>query len=300
MRRAVLLYNPNSGRHHNRTALIESIAATLRTHSLEAQTIPTQGPNTAGHQAAQIQTDILFACGGDGTIHEILQGLAFHPHTALGIIPLGSANVLARHLNLSLDPIQAALQQLTYQPQTIPLGQITYTTRDGERTRYFLTMAGAGPDGALVYNMLATNKHRLGRLTYYLRSANLFLLHRFSPFTVTTPTETIRAVSAMAIRVADLGGLFSPLARGASIDDPHILLTTVSTPAPVSLPAWFALSWARLHRLNPWVRTHRVDTFTCSIGETHPIQVQADGEHLGQTPMTITLIPNALRLLMPT
>jgi len=58
---------------------------------------------------------LCLACGGDGTIHEVLQCLASKtgkPTAALGIIPLGSANALARHLRLSLDPVKAALQQL--------------------------------------------------------------------------------------------------------------------------------------------------------------------------------------------
>ncbi len=101
----------------------------------------------------------------------------------------------------------------------------------------------------------------------------------------------------MATRVADLGGLFSPLIRGASIEDSQLHLTKVATPAHISLPAWFAMSWARLHRHNRYVQTDTVDTFHCSVGETDPVQVQADGEHLGQTPMTVTLIPNALRIL---
>jgi diacylglycerol kinase family enzyme len=58
-----------------------------------------------------------------------------------------------------------------------------------------------------------------------------------------------------------------------------------------------------LHHLNPYAQTQHVDTFHCSASEPNPIpntiQVQADGEHLGHTPMTVTLIPNALRLLMP-
>jgi diacylglycerol kinase (ATP) len=301
MRRAVLLYNPLSGRATNRPT-IEHIATTLRAHSLEVQTISTHSPNSAGQQAAEAclsAPDILFACGGDGTLHEVLQGLAFQPHTALGIIPLGSANAFARHLTLSLDPTRAALQQLTYQPQSIPIGQITYTTREGTRTRYFLVMAGAGPDGALVYKMLAANKHRLGRLTYYLRAARLFITTRFSAFSVTTPETTERAVSAMAVRVASLGGLFSPLIRGASLQDPHLTLTFTRTPAHVSLPAWFALSWLHLPRLNRYTLTVPTDTFTCGPGLSAPIQVQADGEHLGTTPMTATLIPNALRLLVP-
>jgi len=303
MRRILLLFNPASGkRRTERIRIIETIEQALRDEELDVCSIATAAPGTAGSQAAAACTegfDIVFACGGDGTIHEAIQGMAFQPGTSLGIIPLGSANALARHLRLPLDPLRAALQQLNSPSQMIPLGKVTYQSRAGEASRYFIVMAGAGPDGALMYNMLGSGKHRLGRAMYYLRSVELFFRQHFSAFTVTTPAESTLAVSAMAVRVTDLGGLFSPLIRGASIDDPQLHLTTMATPARLSLPTWFALSWARLHRCNRYVRTHAVDTFHCSIGETHAVQVQADGEHLGQTPMTVTLLPNALRLLMP-
>ncbi len=303
MRRAVLLYNPNAGRRTaHRLRVIESVAQALRNHSVETKILATEGPGTAGRQAADAceqGVDIIFACGGDGTVHEVLQGIAFHPGTALGIIPLGSANVLARHLRLPLDPVRAAVHQLNGKPRTIPVGRVTYQTSGGEQSRYFLVLAGAGADGALVYRMLGSGKHRLGRMMYYLRSAHLFLSTRFPAFEVKSGGQTTRAVSAMAVRVGDLGGLFSPLIRGASVDDPQLLLTTVAAPAHVSLPLWFTLGWARLHRLNRYVETRRVDSFACAAGETGNVQVQADGEWLGRTPMTVELIANGIRLLMP-
>jgi diacylglycerol kinase family enzyme len=161
-------------------------------------------------------------------------------------------------------------------------------------------MAGAGPDGALVYKMLATNKHSLGRAMYYLRAASLFCRTRFAPFPVTCGDTTNHAVSAMAIRVGDLGGLFSPLIRGASLEHPHFTLALALPPASLSLPAWFAMSWTRTHRFNPYISTLSVEAFHCGAGASQPVQVQADGEWLGQTPMTVTLIPYALRLMMPT
>ena len=308
MRRVLLLFNPASGqRRTQRLRTLEAVAQALRARNLDVSTEPTEAPGTAAAQASEAAAsgfDTIFACGGDGTLHEVLQGLAFHPHATLGVIPLGSANALARHLQLSLNPLQAALQQLDYQPQSIPLGQVTFQTPTGPSSRYFLVMAGAGPDGALVYNLLSTSKHSLGRVIYYLRAARLFSTHHFSSFTVTHSlagtSTTQQAVSAMSVRVADLGGLFSPLIRGASLEHPHLTLSLISNPARLSLPAWFALSWARLHRFNPYAQTVAADTFSCTAGHTARVQVQADGESLGTTPMTVTLIHNALRLLMPT
>jgi diacylglycerol kinase family enzyme len=103
----------------------------------------------------------------------------------------------------------------------------------------------------------------------------------------------------MAIRVGDLGGLFSPLARGASPLDEHLHLVLTAPPAHLGLPAWFAMSWARLHRWNPYSEHLHVDSFSCSAGVEQPVHVQADGEFLGYTPMRVELVSNALRLLMP-
>ena len=164
---------------------------------------------TAGAQAADAVNhgaDLVFACGGDGTLHEVIQGLARHPSATVGILPLGSANALARHLGVSFNPADAARQQLTFIRRDIPLGRVTCETAEGPRSRYFAVMAGAGPDGMLVYRMLAAGKRRLGRSVYYLQAARLFLSSRFPSFHVqTTLTDgspfNRDAVSAMAIQI---------------------------------------------------------------------------------------------------
>ena len=307
MTRAALIFNPNAGRGgHSRRAPLEHAASTLVSHGVQVEIIATRGPGTAGAQAADAVrhgAELVFACGGDGTLHEIIQGLAYHPSATVGILPLGSANALARHLGLSFHPPTAARQQLDFTARSIPLGRVTCETADGPRSRYFAVMAGAGPDGMLVYRMLAAGKQRLGRSIYYLRAARLFLGSRFSAFrlhaTLDNGIPIARdAVSAMAIRVGDLGGLFSPLARGASPTDQTLRLTLTAPPSHLALPAWFATSWTRTHRWNPYTQHLRVADFSCSAAEPR-VHVQADGEWIGTTPMRVELVPNALRLLMP-
>ena len=307
MRRAALIFNPNAGRAgRSGVTALERAARVLRDHGIEARIIATLGPGTAGAQAADAVSQgahLVFACGGDGTFHEVIQGLAHHPSATVGVLPLGSANALARHLCLSLDPAEAARQQLTFIPREIPLGRVICETPDGPRSRFFAVMAGAGPDGMLVYRMLAAGKQRLGRSIYYLRAARLFLASRFPTFrvhaTVSSGIPLERdAVSAMAIRIGNLGGLFSPLVRGASPTDDTLHLALTTPPSHLALPAWFATSWTRTHRWNPYTQHMRVRDFTCSAA--HPrVHVQADGEWIGTTPMRVELVPNALRLLMP-
>lgn len=308
MPRAALIFNPNAGRGgRSSLSALERAANVLSSHGVQVEIIATHGPGTAGRQAADAVRQgagLVFSCGGDGTLHDIIQGLAHQPSATLGIVPLGSANALAWHFGLSFNPSIAVRQQLDFTAQSIPLGRVTCETPGGPHSRYFAVMAGAGPDGMLVYRMLATGKQRLGRSIYYLRAARLFLSSRFSTFRVRArlhngiPLER-DAVSAMAIRVGDLGGLFSPLARGASPTDDTLQLTLTTPPSHLALPAWFATSWTRTHRWNPYTQHLRVADFTCSGAEPR-VHVQADGEWIGTTPMRVELIPNALRLLMPT
>src|ERR1700761_8783664 len=217
MTRAALIFNPNAGRaSRSRLSALERAAKVLLDRGIEAEIIATHGPGTAGAQAADAvghSADLVFACGGDGTLHEVIQGLAHHPSATLGVIPLGSANALARHLGISFNPRTAVRQQLDFTAHSIPLGRVTCETADGPRSRYFAVMAGAGPDGMLVYRMLAAGKQRLGRSIYYLRAVRLFLSERFAAFLVSAKLANgdaleREAVSAMAIRVGDLGGLF--------------------------------------------------------------------------------------------
>src|SRR5271170_3558818 len=141
MRRAILLYNPLSGRRQGRRlADIESAASVLRSAGVEASTQATRGPAETGAQVKEARNagcDVVFACGGDGTIHDVLQGLV-GTDAALGIIPLGTANSLAHDLHLPLPPADAARSALKAKPRRIAVGRIEYQDFTGNRaTRYF-------------------------------------------------------------------------------------------------------------------------------------------------------------------
>ncbi|MDR3774870.1 MAG: diacylglycerol kinase family protein [Terracidiphilus sp.] len=307
--RCVLLYNPASGRQRHRHAeQIRRTADALSALGHQVELTSTTAPGSATLQtqgAVRGGAEVIFACGGDGTIHEVLQGLVSEtgePSAALGIIPLGSANALARHLRLSLDPVQAALAQINCASRTIPVGKVEYVGR----VRYFTVMAGAGPDGALVYDLLSAHKTTMGRWEYYLRAARLFATRRFEPFEVECADAasgdqvTRKAVSAMAVRVGDLGGLFSRLAGGgAGVEDAQLQLLILSGPAWLSLPLWFVCGWLGLNGVNRFLRCVKTESFACRpVGVPSP-HFEADGEWLGRIPMRVSVVRDAVRILMP-
>src|SRR5438270_2670864 len=128
MQKALLIYNPFSGfRRHQRVHQVEAAADELRRSGVETKILPSRGPAKAGAQAREaIEAgyDTVFACGGDGTIHDVLQGMVGQTQAALGIVPLGTANALAADLGVPRDPVLAIQRQLKYHPRTIAAGRI--------------------------------------------------------------------------------------------------------------------------------------------------------------------------------
>jgi len=301
--KAALIFNPAAGGGADREDLLCRVVEVLQEIGYEVDVVGTAGPGSAGEQAAEAircGAGVVFACGGDGTVHEVLQGLV-GSGAALGVIPLGSANVLARDLGLSVDPVVAARQHERFVAKRVPVGRVEV----GETSRYFAVMAGAGPDGALVYRMLAGGKRRLGRFAYYVRAARLFAGRRFHGFDVEIvtgdETETVQAVEAMVVRVADMGGLFRGLADTAwrsVVDRMELRLVIVRPPAWLSLPLWFSSSWVGMQRWNPWVRVVVVDSFRCLPVDGQDVDVQADGEWIGRAPVRVGLVEDGVWLMM--
>ena len=301
--RGLLLSNPQAGRKRDsREAIIHQIASLLRGHGYDLTVVATSHRGSAGEQARfaiEAGAEVVFACGGDGTVHDVLQGIV-GTSARLAIIPLGSANALCRELSIPSNPLRAAAAYATAYERHVTIGRCVTTTAE----RYFLTMAGAGPDGALMYRMLTVNRGVAGRWSYLSHALRLLLRRRFHTFTVRWRADdgtagTARVASAMALRIGNLGGIFPGVARGATLKDETMRLVLVKAPALLSMPLWFVSSWLRLQRWNPMLITREVVSFTCSDaeGRTH---LQADGEWIGHLPLSVDLQPQQkISMLLP-
>ncbi len=299
MKIATLIVNPAAGNARLFGERLPAIEAMLKTAGYEAQVRYTAAAPASAENEAELAvktSELVIACGGDGTVHGVVQGLA-KSNVALGVLPLGTANALARNLGLPMDPLAALERLLTYTPARIPLGEIeTATAR-----RYFVVMAGCGPDGALIHSLSAGEKSRFGRQAYYGHAARLFVMRRWPAFEVEYLVDgqrtTARAVGLMASRVPDLGGAFSGLTARASLMSLRLYVQLLRAPAMISFPAWFGLSRARLP--NPWLKTVEVDEVRCSPIRASTVYAQADAEPMGALPITLRVVPDALTLLMP-
>ena len=311
MRRALLLYNPESGlKSAKRVMQIERAAATLRAAGVQTEMEPTRGPKMAGQQARAAMTygfDTLIACGGDGTIHDILQGLAGAPQIAMGVLPLGTANALANDLGIPREPEEAAKQLLSYRPKRIAAGKIESQTGDYREERYFTVMSGVGPDAELIYRLSAGMKQRFGLAAYMVQAAWLYVRYHYAPFQVqyrdlqTGEPRTEAVAQVMAVRIDDFGGPLRRLARGAKLENNYLRLILFKKAIRITYPAYLFNALAGLEYLVPGVQlvdAHEVICRALPEGSSRNIYSEADGELLGGLPVRISIVPDAFTLLM--
>ncbi len=304
MQKIAFVLNPKAGRGGVSEALRDGLAQIVADSGGTAVFwVTTAEPDSARQLAAEAvaSCDTVIACGGDGTVHGVLQGLA-GTQTCMGVLPLGTANALARHLRLPLDPLLAMKRLLSYSPRAIPLG----CAETARGRRWFTVMAGAGPDGQLIHEMKPGAKARSRRMAYYSRSARLFLSRRFPTFRVeyqmygSACWESRLVVGMMASRIPDLGGLFRGLTSGSRLDHPHLRVQLLSAPAHLSFSAWMTLGKMGWSRANPWLRSVEVQEIRCFPGESpRSVYGQVDGEAVGEIPLSLRPVSSALRLLMP-
>jgi diacylglycerol kinase family enzyme len=315
MRKAALLYNPESGGSKQRHRELESALAVLRNGAVEADLVPTESPHHAvaeTRRAVASGCDTIFACGGDGTIHNIAQVLA-NSSTALAILPIGTANALAHDINLPLKVVAAAKASLHAVPRRIALGRVRYADLQGNpATRFFVIAAGVGVDANLFYKLHTGIKQRMGMAAYYAKAWHLWFSYPMTRFVaeyVETSSNTpqhAEVTELMAIRIRNFGGVLQELAPGASLDRDDNRLVFCRTASRTAYLAYVTRGLLRARWTIPGIDLAHSTSVSCqyqplSSASQQPqkIYVEADGEFLGTLPAEITVVPDALTLLTP-
>jgi diacylglycerol kinase (ATP) len=307
MRKAALIYNPTSGsERQDRISAIEIVARALRAANVEVVLIPTLGRGTAGDQArAAIEDgcDTVVACGGDGTVHEVLQGVV-GTSAALGVVPLGTANALACDLGIPRDPRRAAEFLLKCESRRIAAGKIEYCTGSGSQSRYFIVAAGVGADAYLAYALSVEFKRSHGMAAYYAKATQIWAMHDFPHFEVRF-TDTSgkgraeRVSEVLAIRITNFGGILRRMAPRAALRRNDLELVLFKTRKRLSY-----LRFVISNMLGRVARVTDIEFAPATELECVPIEggaeidVEADGEALGRVPTRISMVPNAVTLLM--
>jgi YegS/Rv2252/BmrU family lipid kinase len=313
MRKAALLYNPDSGGRRARQAALESVLKLLRGAGVDAELVLSHSRSDAAEQTRQAIAsgcDTIFACGGDGTIHNVVQALAHSP-VALAILPMGTANALAHDLNLPFNVIAAAKAALRASPRRLALGRIQYLDFEGKPgARYFIATAGMGVDAHLFYKLHASSKQRLGMAAYYAKAWRMWLTYRMQRFSAeyveTGSNECQRAevTELMAVRIRNFGGVLQELAPGASLDRDDLRVVVCRTASRAAYLAYVTRGMLRQTWSIPGIDLVHSAKVSCQYlsppangPQQQKIYAEADGELLGTLPVEMTIVQDALTLL---
>jgi YegS/Rv2252/BmrU family lipid kinase len=236
--------------------------------------------------------DLIVAAGGDGTVSAVANGLV-GTETPLGILPLGTANVLARELGIPID-IEGACRLLV-EPHTVRAIDAMKV-----KDRCYLTQVGVGIDALMIRDTKREAKQRFGRIAYLWTAFTRLLGFQPRLFLLECDGRPIRARASQVV-VANCGILGQPPFRWGPdirIDDGRIDVCIVR-----ARTLWDYVTLARLvvlgqHKQSPNVR-YLTAKDRVAIATQRPLPVQADGEIIGETPVEVTVVPRALRVVVP-
>src|SRR5467141_1578739 len=306
LRNALLIHNPNAGNGgsgRRRRRMLDEARRILSLGGIEADLQETRGPGEAtamAHRASVEGRDLVIACGGDGTLNEIVNGLAAQQNghqVPLALLPGGTANVLAKEIGLPWD-IPAAAEKLVHgEVKEIALGLAT-PVKEPSKARYFLSVAGAGPDGMIVYSIDLELKARLGILAYWWQGVREVFRYDFRHFRIIVGDQKLDASLAIVGRTKNYGGPFK-ITTGADLFEAQFEIMALTTQRGLRCLSYFPTLWMGHLRGTEGVHVHKSDTVTCEPLDKNPVYAQVDGEPLARLPVQFKIVPRALKLLIP-
>jgi YegS/Rv2252/BmrU family lipid kinase len=302
-KRARIIQNPTSGRRRaRREREIAEALRSLRNAGIAGDAVSTEarGHATELARAAASNFDLVIACGGDGTINEIANGLA-HSQTPLAILPAGTANVFAKELEIPWNIPAAARLIPGSLRRRIALGAVDFPAANGApaSVRYFLSVAGAGPDGELVRKVSDDLKYYTGTLAYWYEGFRQLFLYRFPGFSINGGGECREARLLVVGRTKSYGGPFRITTEANLFEDLFEMMATNST-NPLRYFGWLPPLLMERLRGYPGIEYWKGAEALCEplIAEK-PVYAQVDGEPIGPLPLRFRVAPDALTICVP-
>lgn len=306
--RVGVIYNPVAGGGH-RARVAGAVEQCLRGHGLEVITGETHRPGDATRLAQEFSgsADALVAIGGDGTVNETINGL--EGPIPLGIVPAGTANVLALELRLPRNVAAACRVIADGKKRTLDLGRA-----NGRR---FVLMAGAGLDALTIRELGPEAKRRFKHLAFVAGGLRSYHRHHARRFPVMVDGEPHEATFAVVGNSRFYGGRFglTPNANPADGLLDVLLFKGESTLSTVTFwlgtPFHQHLHHPRVTYLrgaeivlgepldNPGSPSASPDSDSRAASELEPVWYQTDGEVAGSLPVRVGIEPQALEIFVP-
>jgi YegS/Rv2252/BmrU family lipid kinase len=274
----------------------------LDTLAAHATLKPSTSPGNARTLAAEAVREgfeLIVGAGGDGTVNEVLNGIGDVPdafsHVHLGVLPLGTVNVLAYELGIPSNLAAACKVLHSTRELVIDLPQIELQVAGKTTTRLFTQMAGFGWDARAVELVDWPLKKRIGRFAY-LVAALRAMRERLPDITVSDGTRSLRGPFVIMGNGRFYAGRWA-LCPEAAWDDGLLEVTVFPRSTwPFMVRAAGALLINRLRALGG-VQCLRAPALQLTSASPAPIQV--DGEYAGTTPARCSIRPRTLRIVVP-
>jgi diacylglycerol kinase (ATP) len=295
VRKAIFIVNPVA-RGIPAAAKLETAIVWLEAQGWESEIQHTSYPGHAtelARRAAAAGCEVVVACGGDGTVNETINGLA-GTETALAVVVGGTANVWAKEMGISREPIEAVRLVAEGIRRRVDLGLVEGD--EGEQ-RYFLLMAGVGLDAFVVKRVPARVKRWLGAATYLVWGLREGLRFRPEETSVTFDGErtTGEVGWLLASNTRSYGGVIN-IAPEALVDDGllDVLLFEGHGLGTVLADAWRVFRKRYTARGVTKRRVSRIE-----LSAPAPLDCQVDGEVLTFAPRLMRVAPLSLAVMMP-
>jgi YegS/Rv2252/BmrU family lipid kinase len=250
-------------------------------------------------EAADGGASLLVVVGGDGTVHEVVNGIAGREGVELALIPRGTGWDFARTHKIPkrLDDALRIATEETARP--FDLGRAAYQSDGGQASAWFANMASVGMSGAVAAKANATTKALGAKTSYLLALGVVFARWKNVRLKVKVDSETREALMEDAVVAVGrylAGGMM--ITPDAEPDDGLFDVLLIGDVTKTELVRVMPKIYRGKHLPHPKGEVLRGDTV--SIEAEEPLPIQLDGEQPGTTPVRFKLVPRAIRLRVPT
>ncbi len=263
-------------------------------------------------EALQGGADTVIAIGGDGTIHEVVNGFfdgdakPIKPDAALGILPFGTGGDFRKTAKIPKDLGEAARLLKTGERRSIDVGRIEYrpTGRDGRESRTFINIASFGVSGVVDEIVNSSSKMLGGKLSFFLAGARAGLRYKNKKVRLTFDSNESDALETRINVVAVANGRYFGggmcVAPDAELDDGAFDVVTVGDLTTFEYLTSGLRIYKGTHLALPKVSVRRAARLDAvPVNPDDEVLLDIDGENPGALPATFTLLPRALKVVMP-
>jgi diacylglycerol kinase (ATP) len=288
--RIVLVFNPQSGRIRAKARMLDRVLPALTRAGMKVDVRPTERPGHATEiaaEAAREGVERVLGWGGDGTLNELVRGLAGTP-TALGVLPGGTVNVFAREVGIPRSIEEAAAVFTSGEVKSIPIGMAS--------ERPFLLMAGVGLDAEVVRRLKTGFKHALGAAAFWVDGFRLLARYPMTTLRIRSEGRDLEGSGVIAGNLRRYGpGYF--ITAEARLEEPLLHVVVFRGRRRRDYLRYLAgVIWG-VHLRFEDVLSFKTSALTVEADTSVPCQI--DGEYAGGTPIDLRIRDRALSVVFP-